>query len=172
MGRNEPLPDWLGPEWVTVLPQTPQGRADPDPVSMSPASFELIASLVLRETSIIYEPRKEYLVEARLHPLSVQAGCASIDEYVQLVTRNPVERQKTIDALTINETSWFRDNTPYQAFTETILPALLRARADRRRLSSSSTSTCRPAGAPTSWPPTCRPRCSSGSRTPVTPRSR
>ncbi len=102
---------------------------------MAPASFELIASLVLRETSIIYEPRKEYLVEARLHPLSVQAGCASIDEYVQLVMRNPVERQKSIDALTINETSWFRDNAPYQAFTETMLPALLAARADRRRLS-------------------------------------
>jgi len=105
------------------------------PVSMAPASFELIASLVLRETSIIYEPRKEYLVEARLHPLSVQAGCASLDEYVQLVMRNPVERQKSIDALTINETSWFRDNAPYQAFTDTMLPALLAARADRRRLS-------------------------------------
>jgi chemotaxis protein methyltransferase CheR len=102
---------------------------------MAPASFELIASLVLRETSIIYESRKEYLVEARLHPLAVQAGCASIDEYVQLVMRNPVERQKSIDALTINETSWFRDNAPYQAFTETMLPALLAARADRRRLS-------------------------------------
>ena len=102
---------------------------------MSPASFELIASLVLRETSIIYEPRKEYLVEARLHPLAVQAGCASIDEYVRAVSVNPVERRKAIDALTINETSWFRDNAPYQAFTGTMLPELLARRADRRHLS-------------------------------------
>jgi chemotaxis protein methyltransferase CheR len=102
---------------------------------MAPASFELIASLVLRETSIIYEPRKEYLVEARLHPLAAQAGCATVDEYVQLVVRNPVERQKAVDALTINETSWFRDNAPYQAFTETMLPHLIAARADRRRIS-------------------------------------
>lgn len=102
---------------------------------MAPASFELIASLVLRETSIIYEPRKEYLVEARLHPLATHAGCASVDEYVQLVVRNPVERQKAIDALTINETSWFRDNAPYQAFTETMLPSLMANRTERRHLS-------------------------------------
>jgi chemotaxis protein methyltransferase CheR len=102
---------------------------------MAPASFQLIASLVLRETSIIYEPRKEYLVEARLHPLATQAGCAHVDEYVQLVTVSAVERQKAIDALTINETSWFRDNAPYQAFTETMLPALMANRTDRRHLS-------------------------------------
>ena len=102
---------------------------------MAPASFRLIADLVLRETSIVYEPRKEYLVEARLHPLAAQAGCAGIDEYVQVVATDPVERRKAIDALTINETSWFRDNAPYQAFTDTMLPALMAARTDRRRLS-------------------------------------
>jgi chemotaxis protein methyltransferase CheR len=105
------------------------------PVTMAPASFQLIAALVLRETSIIYEPRKEYLVEARLHPLAAQAGCADVDAYVQLLSVNPVERRKAIDALTINETSWFRDNAPYQAFTETMLPALIANRTDRRRLS-------------------------------------
>ena len=102
---------------------------------MAPASFQLIAALVLRETSIVYEPRKEYLVEARLHPLAAQAGCATVDEYVQRVVADPVERRKAIDSLTINETSWFRDNAPYQAFTDTMLPALLANRTDRRHLS-------------------------------------
>ena len=105
------------------------------PVTMAPASFQLIAALVLRETSIVYEPRKEYLVEARLHPLAAQAGCADIDAYVRLVTSDPAERRKAVDALTINETSWFRDNAPYQAFTDTMLPELLDRRADRRHLS-------------------------------------
>jgi chemotaxis protein methyltransferase CheR len=102
---------------------------------MAPASFQQIAALVLRETSIIYEERKEYLVEARLHPLAVQAGCASIDEYVQKVMVNAEERRKAIDSLTINETSWFRDSAPYQAFTETILPSLMAKRTERRHLS-------------------------------------
>jgi len=102
---------------------------------MGQESFQLIAAMVLRETSIIYDERKDYLVEARLHPLATQAGCASIDEYVRLVTINAEERRKAIDALTINETSWFRDNAPYQAFTETILPTLMANRTTRRHLS-------------------------------------
>lgn len=102
---------------------------------MAPESFQLIAAMVLRETSIIYEERKEYLVEARLHPLAAQAGCASVDEYVRMVTINALERRKAIDALTINETSWFRDNAPYQAFTETILPTLMASRTTRRHIS-------------------------------------
>lgn len=101
---------------------------------MAPASFQLIAALVLRETSIVYEPRKEYLVEARLHPLAAQAGCRDIDAYVQLIGTDAVERRKAVDALTINETSWFRDNAPYQAFTDTMLPELLTQRAARRHL--------------------------------------
>lgn len=104
-------------------------------VTMAPASFQQIAALVLRETSIIYEPRKEYLVEARLHPLAVQAGCSSVDQYVALVGVDAQERRKAIDALTINETSWFRDNAPYQAFTETMLPALMAGRTERRHIS-------------------------------------
>jgi chemotaxis protein methyltransferase CheR len=102
---------------------------------MAPESFQLIAAMVLRETSIIYEERKEYLVEARLHPLAAQAGCANVDEYVRMVTINAPERRKAIDALTINETSWFRDNAPYQAFTETILPTLMANRTTRRHIS-------------------------------------
>ena len=91
--------------------------------------------MVMRETSMIYEERKAYLIEARLHPLATQAGLPSVDAYVKLVTTNAEERRKAIDSLTINETSWFRDNAPYQAFTETILPALMAARANRRHIS-------------------------------------
>lgn len=101
---------------------------------MTPASFQLISTLVLRETSIIYEPAKEYLVEARLHPLAVAAGCSTTDAYVALVATDPAERRKAIDVLTINETSWFRDNAPYQAFTDTMLPTLLERRQRIRHL--------------------------------------
>lgn len=100
---------------------------------MAPASFQLIAALVLRETSIVYEPAKEYLVEARLHPLAVAAGC-TVDEYVARIATDARERQRALDALTINETSWFRDNAPYQAFTEKMLPALLERRSMTRHI--------------------------------------
>ncbi|UMG92953.1 CheR family methyltransferase [Nocardioides sp. TF02-7] len=48
--------------------------------------------------------------------------------------RDPAERRKAVDALTINETSWFRDQAPYRAFTDVLLPALLEERAERRHL--------------------------------------
>jgi len=103
-------------------------------VSLSPISFAYVASLVRRETAVIYDAGKEYLVEARLLPLAREAGEADVDAYVGRIQRDLVEARKAIDALTINETSWFRDNAPYQAFTDVMLPALLTSRGATRHL--------------------------------------
>lgn len=103
-------------------------------VTLSAASFAYIADLARRETAMVYDAGKEYLVEARLLPLARTAGCADLDAYVDRLRADPIARGRALDALTINETSWFRDHAPYQAFTEVMLPQLLRARIDSRRL--------------------------------------
>ncbi|GAA1957788.1 protein-glutamate O-methyltransferase CheR [Nocardioides panacihumi] len=103
-------------------------------MTISSSSFHLIAALVRRETAMVYEAGKEYLVEARLTPLATAAGCPDVEAYIARVSTDLVERRKALDALTINETSWFRDQTPYQAFTDSILPRLLESRAATRRL--------------------------------------
>lgn len=103
-------------------------------MSLSPAAFDYVAALVRRETAMIYDQGKEYLVEARLLPLAREAGCADVDSYVTRIRLDLAETRKVIDALTINETSWFRDNAPYQAFTDTMLPELLQRRAHVRHL--------------------------------------
>ena len=103
-------------------------------MTISSSSFNLIAALVRRETAMVYETGKEYLVEARLTPLATAAGCPDVDAYIGRVSTDLVERRKALDALTINETSWFRDQTPYQAFADSILPRLLESRAATRRL--------------------------------------
>lgn len=102
---------------------------------ISQTNFAFVADLVRRETAMLYDPGKEYLVEARLLPLAREAGCADVDAYVARLQTDSAQRAKVLDALTINETSWFRDNAPYQAFTETMLPAMLAARAHVRHLS-------------------------------------
>lgn len=102
-------------------------------MTTAPESFALVSALVRRETAMVYDPGKEYLVEARLLPLAHALGC-TVDEYARRITTDPVERRKALDALTINETSWFRDHSPYQAFTDTMLPALLEARSGSQRL--------------------------------------
>ncbi|MBM7516396.1 CheR family methyltransferase [Nocardioides nitrophenolicus] len=97
------------------------------------ASFASVSALVRRETSMVYDEGKEYLVEARLNPLAAARGLG-LEEYVARLAFDAEERRKVIDALTINETSWFRDHTPYQAFTDAMLPALLEGRRLTRRL--------------------------------------
>ncbi len=101
---------------------------------ISPTSFAYVADLLRRETSMLCEPGKEYLVEARLLPLARAAGDADVDAYVDRLRREPAARAAAVDALTINETSWFRDLAPYQAFTEAMLPPLLEARAHVKHL--------------------------------------
>ena len=96
-------------------------------------AFASVSALVRRETSMVYDEGKEYLVEARLNPLAAARGLG-LEEYVARLAFDADERRKVIDALTINETSWFRDHTPYQAFTDAMLPPLLDARAHHRRL--------------------------------------
>lgn len=83
---------------------------------------------------MLYEPGKEYLVEARLMPVARVAGFADVESYISKLRTDFALRRDAIDALTINETSWFRDNAPYQAFTEVMLPGILSARAAVRRI--------------------------------------
>lgn len=97
------------------------------------STFDQVAALVRRETAMVYGAGKEYLVEARLKPLATALGL-DVDAYVRRLGTDAVERRKVIDALTINETSWFRDQAPYQAFTETMLPRLLEAKAITRSI--------------------------------------
>jgi len=87
-----------------------------------------------RDTAMVFDEGQEYLVESRLLPLARAAGCADVDAYVARLQTDLAERRRATDALTINETSWFRDRSPYDAFVDVMLPELLKARATQRRI--------------------------------------
>jgi len=97
-------------------------------VAISAATFTFVADLVHRCSGIQLTAGKEYLVEARLLPLARQAGLAGVDEYVYTLRGVPhgAEHDRVVEALTTNETSWFRDFTPFQALTGQVIPALRR----------------------------------------------
>ncbi|MSZ78337.1 MAG: chemotaxis protein CheR, partial [Actinobacteria bacterium] len=101
---------------------------------ISETSFGYVADVLRRETAMLCERGKEYLVEARLLPLARQAGDPDVDTYVNRMRSDPAARAKAVDALTINETSWFRDLAPYQTFTDVMLPELLESRRLTRHL--------------------------------------
>jgi chemotaxis protein methyltransferase CheR len=98
-------------------------------VTISEADDRYVAGLVRAETSMRYDVGKEYLVEARLLPLARGAGQPDVEHYVRRLPGDPVERRRAVDALTINETSWFRDTEPFRVFVDVMLPRLVEARA-------------------------------------------
>jgi len=91
---------------------------------------------------IVLGESKQYLVESRLKNLISLHGHNSLGSLVaQLKSgNNSTLREHTIDAMTTNETSWFRDNFPYTALTEIILPDLIARGNKHIRLWSSACS--------------------------------
>jgi chemotaxis protein methyltransferase CheR len=105
-------------------------------MTLSAQEFAYVSDLVRRSSAIVLESGKEYLVEARLLPLARQAGLPSVSEYVHRAQHRPEPdmHAKIVDALTTNETSWFRDGEPFQALSSTVLPDLMPTRSANRSL--------------------------------------
>jgi chemotaxis protein methyltransferase CheR len=95
-----------------------------------------LRDLVHRKSAIVVEADKDYLLESRLGPLAKQNALASIDELVRQVRldeRSPLTHA-VIEAMTTNETSFFRDIHPFEALKTKLLPDLIAARAQQRAL--------------------------------------
>lgn len=105
-------------------------------MTLSQAEFNFVSQLVRREASIVLAPGKEYLVEARLIPVARAVGAAGVSEFLADLQRrpDPAKQRRIIDALTTNETSWFRDREPFAALTDVVLPELVKSRSATRKV--------------------------------------
>jgi chemotaxis protein methyltransferase CheR len=103
-------------------------------MTLTAQEFVFISNLVRRDASIVLETGKEYLVEARLLPLARKAGISTVSEYVNRARQRPEPgvHEQIVDALTTNETSFFRDSEPFAALTNEVLPELVKARRANR----------------------------------------
>jgi chemotaxis protein methyltransferase CheR len=104
--------------------------------TMTASQFDFLRELVRKESAIVLEPGKEYLVESRLAPLARREGLGSVGDLVQRLASSPVHplRNQVVDAMTTNETSFYRDVHPWQTLRTEILPTLFKERASLRRL--------------------------------------
>jgi chemotaxis protein methyltransferase CheR len=102
-------------------------------VTISPQAFTFVRELVRAESAIVLDAGKEYLVESRLVPLARAAGHPDVDAYVADLSkrRTPAAMKLVVEALTTNETSWFRDSDPFTALRQSVFPALAKTRANR-----------------------------------------
>ncbi len=105
-------------------------------MTIAPEAFGFVCDLVRRESAIVLGTGKEYLVESRLLPLARAQGDPDIDSYVARARRQPTGPivREIVEALTTNETSWFRDSDPFAGLRNDVLPALAASRSAVRRL--------------------------------------
>ena len=90
-----------------------------------------------RRAAIVLEPGKEYLALSRLDPVARDMGVGSVSALVAVLRRegdtSPLHDQ-VIDALTTNETTFFRDFNPFESLRVTVLPELVARKRHTRTL--------------------------------------
>jgi chemotaxis protein methyltransferase CheR len=88
--------------------------------------FASLRDYIEDKCGIALDENKGYLIETRLAKLMVESGCENFTEFARLAKSESgtVLRDKIIDAMTTNETLWFRDGHPYTIMSEKILPDL------------------------------------------------
>lgn len=105
--------------------------------TISSDDFHFVSSLVHQRAAIVLGSGKEYLVAARLDAL---ARDESLPSHLELIAqlrarRDPILARKVVEAMTTNETSFFRDRTPFAALADVVLPELIARRRASRTLS-------------------------------------
>lgn len=103
---------------------------------MSPASYTFLCQMLRERSGLVLTGDKQYLIESRLMPVARRHQLASIDDLVNAARAASAEkiRADITEAMTTNESFFFRDKTPFDHFTQTMLPNMLRARSNQRRL--------------------------------------
>ena len=102
---------------------------------MTPLDYEYLRKLLKGRSGLDLSADKQYLVESRLVPLARSSGLPGIPELVQKMKGGAdALTAEVVEAMTTNETFFFRDKIPFDHLQQTILPALLQTRAARRSL--------------------------------------
>lgn len=96
---------------------------------MTEADFLFAQQFILQKTGIVISNEKRYLIETRLDPIRRQLGLASLADVINRLRVHDLQVERlTIDALTTNETLFFRDKAPFELLRDVILPKLIAAR--------------------------------------------
>ncbi|MFZ0425549.1 MAG: protein-glutamate O-methyltransferase CheR [Xanthobacteraceae bacterium] len=103
---------------------------------MTPLDYDFLRKCLKARSGLVLSGDKEYLVESRLLPVARRAGFANLGELVGALKAAPDAALMTtvVEAMTTNESLFFRDKTPFEHFRLTVMPALLAARRASRSI--------------------------------------
>ena len=102
---------------------------------MTPLDYDYLRKLLKERSGLTLSADKQYLVESRLLPVARRAGVDGLGGLVQKLKAPGAEQLivEVVEAMTTNESFFFRDKIPFDHFREQIMPALL-ARASQRQI--------------------------------------
>jgi chemotaxis protein methyltransferase CheR len=101
-----------------------------------PENYRFLQAHIYSQVGIVLEDNKHYLFESRLAPIVKQFSLGSINNLCDVLhsRRNPEIGQQVVEAMTTNETYFFRDPAQYDAIKTVLLPRLREERAATRTL--------------------------------------
>jgi chemotaxis protein methyltransferase CheR len=105
-------------------------------MSVTPANFLYLRELVQKHSGMFIDADKDYLVDSRIGPLLDDCDAPSIDGLLASLRSRPFSdsHRRVIEAMTNNETWFFRDYQPFDALRQKIIPELLETRADAKEI--------------------------------------
>ena len=125
---------------AAVLPLDQIGPQDRAPVRgrqvVTPLDYDYLRKLLKDRSGLVLSADKQYLVESRLTPLARKAGARHAGRTGGEAAGQNNERLTVdvVEAMTTNESFFYRDKIPFEHFTNAIMPGLLAARAKEKRV--------------------------------------
>ena len=103
---------------------------------MKPEDFDFVSQFFKDRSGLVLTREKAYLLESRLMPVARKKGFKSLDELIAAMRfgRDAALLREVTEAMTINESFFFRDIKPFDLFRGTVLPRLLQDRAAKKTL--------------------------------------
>jgi chemotaxis protein methyltransferase CheR len=103
---------------------------------MQPADLNFLIELLYKRSGLSLTADKQYLLDSRLTPIARANGCGNLSELVRLLRQSPSESLlvEITEAMTTNESSFFRDGKPFEHLKQTILPQLRESITARKNM--------------------------------------
>ena len=101
---------------------------------MRPGDFEFLSTLIKEQSGLVLNEDKGYLLESRLMPVARKRGLKGLEDLVDTMKAHKDEDliRDVTEAMTTNESFFFRDNKPFVLFRDHVLPHLIKTRGDRK----------------------------------------
>ncbi len=105
-------------------------------MACSDSDYEYLRGVVMEQSANLIDPSRNALFDTRLTPIARLSGATSLKDFVDMLKAGrPAHLHRAVaEAMTINETSFFRDITAFEMLREVILPQLIEQRMQKRQL--------------------------------------